>query len=146
MSPPYSVSKNKANKRLPLLATCFHTDYCSACLLKALLHKVRKDKTKRNYDTGVSRDSSVGIATRLWAGRMRGQVSIPGRGTTVFSSRWSPDRLWSPSSLLCSYSWYRRVKRQGLEANNSPVPIAEARNGGAIPPIPNSMALNYAQG
>jgi hypothetical protein len=54
-----------------------------------------------------SRDSSVGIATRLRAGRLDNRGSIPGGGWEFFSSTPRPDRLWGPPSLL-SYG-YRGV-------------------------------------
>jgi hypothetical protein len=42
----------------------------------------------------------VGTATRLWDEKPSKRVSIPGKGKRYFSSQTSPDRLWSPSSLL----------------------------------------------
>jgi hypothetical protein len=47
-----------------------------------------------------SRDSSVGIATRLRAGRSGFQGSISGGGWEFFSSPPRPERLWGPPSLL----------------------------------------------
>jgi hypothetical protein len=46
------------------------------------------------------RDSSVGIATRLLAGRSGFYGSIPGGGWEFFSSPSHPERLWGPPSLL----------------------------------------------
>jgi hypothetical protein len=47
-----------------------------------------------------SRDSSVGIATRLGAGPLGFQGSIPGGGWEFFSSSQRPERLWGLLSLL----------------------------------------------
>jgi hypothetical protein len=47
-----------------------------------------------------SRDSSVGIATRLRAGRPDDRGSIPGGGWEFLSSPTRPDRLWGPPNLL----------------------------------------------
>jgi hypothetical protein len=85
-----------------------------------------------------SRDSSVGIATRLRdGGPNSSRGSIPGGGKRL-SSPQRPDRLWGPLSLLSN--GYRGtlslgVKRRGEgEAEHSP-PSTEVKNGGAIPPF-----------
>jgi hypothetical protein len=43
---------------------------------------------------------TIGIATRLRAGRPMNLHSIPGRGKRFFFTPWRPDRLWGPPSLL----------------------------------------------
>jgi hypothetical protein len=77
-----------------------------------------------------SRDSSVGIATRLRAGRSDDLGSSPYGGWVYFSSTLCPDRLWGPRSLL--YNEYRGLfpwgsKRPGHEANHSPLSSAEVK-------------------
>jgi hypothetical protein len=62
-----------------------------------------------------NRDSSVGISTKLRAGRSRSRGLISGRVKT-FSSPQRPDQLWGSPSLL--YNRYRGVKRQGREADH----------------------------
>jgi hypothetical protein len=47
-----------------------------------------------------SRDNSVGIVTRLRAGRSGFKGSITGGGWDFFSSPLCPERLWGPPSLL----------------------------------------------
>jgi hypothetical protein len=68
----------------------------------------------------LSWDRSVGIATRLRAGRQRG--SIPGRGYRFFCSAWHPDRLTRPP-----IQWVLGINRQGREADHSS--DAEIKNG-----------------
>jgi hypothetical protein len=46
-----------------------------------------------------SRDSSVGVATRLGAWRQNDRGSIPGGGWEFFSSTQGPDRLWGSPNL-----------------------------------------------
>jgi hypothetical protein len=52
-----------------------------------------------------SQESSVGIATRTWAGQLRIQGLISGTGNRFFSSPLCPDWLWGPVSLL--YNGYQ---------------------------------------
>jgi hypothetical protein len=82
-----------------------------------------------------SPDSSLGIATRLWAGRpeLVRAVSSPQR----------PNRLWGPSILL--FNGYRGSIPEGRAAVTSAC-SAEMRNDGAISPLPiclHGMGLNY---
>jgi hypothetical protein len=49
-------------------------------------------------------NSSVDIATRLWAGQPRSRGSIPGRGKRFSSSPTGPDQFWGPPSLLYNQS------------------------------------------
>jgi hypothetical protein len=52
------------------------------------------------YDTGRSRDSSVGIATGYGLDdRGGGGVLVP-VGSKIFTSPCRPDRLWGPPNLL----------------------------------------------
>jgi hypothetical protein len=61
-----------------------------------------------------SRDSSVGIVTRLWAGQSGFYGSIPDRGWDFFSSPPRPEWLWDPPSLL--YNEYQELFRWGKAA------------------------------
>jgi hypothetical protein len=58
-------------------------------------------------------------------------VRVRGRaGSRIFSSPRCPDRLWGPSSLLSNgHLWLfpRGVKRQGCEADHSPLIGAEVK-------------------
>jgi hypothetical protein len=68
--------------------------------------------------------------------------SISGRGKKFSSTPQSPNRLWGPSSPL--YSGYRalspEVKRSGRDADHSSASSAEAKNGGAILPLPHTSS------
>jgi hypothetical protein len=73
--------------------------------------------------------------------------SIPGRGKGFFSISQRPDRLWGPPSLPSR--GYRElfppgVKRQGRETDRSPPSSAEAKDDGAIPPLPHTSSLRGA--
>jgi hypothetical protein len=72
-----------------------------------------------------SRDSSVSITTRLWAGRRRNLGSISGRGKKCFSSSQRPDRLWVH---MASCSMVPEVKRPGDRADHSPQSTAVVKN------------------
>ena len=76
-----------------------------------------------------SRDSSVGIVTRLQAGRSG--VRIP-TGAWEFSSK-RPDGLWDPPSLIFNVYWGSSpgVKRPGREADHS-----SPKNDRTIPQLP----------
>jgi hypothetical protein len=50
------------------------------------------------YDYYMSRDSSLGIATKLWAGRLKNRGWSPSRGNISVSSPQHPDQLWGPTS------------------------------------------------
>jgi hypothetical protein len=88
-------------------------------------HKVTLDKNK-------GRDSSVGITA---------DYGLDGRGKKLFSSPQRPDQFWGPPSLL--YSGHRGnislgIMRSGRQADHSPTPNADVKNGGAIPPPPHT--------
>jgi hypothetical protein len=93
-----------------------------------------------NNNNNRSREISVGMATGYG---LDGLGSIPGSARFFFSPQ-LPDRLWGPPSLL--YNEYRGplspgVKRRRREADHSPPSNAEAKNGGAIPPLPNTFRI-----
>jgi hypothetical protein len=75
--------------------------------------------------------SSVGIATRLRAGRSGFYGSIPGGGCEFFPSPPCPERLWGPPSLLSNEY---RVPGMKLTIHLHLVP--RSRMLGAIPPLP----------
>jgi hypothetical protein len=61
------------------------------------------EKKVRNFKEILSlksRDSSVGIAIKLRAGRPGSSDSIPGGRWEFFPSPPRPERLWRPPSLL----------------------------------------------
>jgi hypothetical protein len=91
----------------------------------------------------VSWDSSVGIATKLWAGQQKSWGLTPGRGKRFF--------LFSVTSRLAlgptqpPVQWVLeavspRVKQQGHEADHSSPSSAMVKNGGATPPLPHGTA------
>jgi hypothetical protein len=84
-----------------------------------------------------SHDNSVSIATRQRARQPRSRSSIPGMGKRFFSSPWLADRLWGIPSLLYNRTGgcFPGVKRQGREADHSPLSSAEVKNCGAIHPF-----------
>jgi hypothetical protein len=91
-----------------------------------------------------SRDSSVSIATRLWAGRSEFD-SVPELG--IFSSPPPyPDRSWGPSSFLSN--GYRgfftpRVKRPRHEADHSPPSSSEVKNASSYTSIPRYVFMAW---
>jgi hypothetical protein len=61
-----------------------------------------------------------------------GRGSIPSRGKIFFPTPQHPDWLWAhPAS-----SEYLGVRQPGSEADHSPPSSTEAKNGGAIHPLP----------
>jgi hypothetical protein len=60
------------------------------------------------------RDTSAGIANRLWARRPRNWGSIPGGGQKHFSSPKGPDQPWGQPSLL--YNGHRGCFSEGKAA------------------------------
>jgi hypothetical protein len=74
---------------------------------------------------------------------MGGRDSIPGRGKFlpfVTASRHAlgpiqPSNQWEPAALIPG------IKRQGREADHSPPSNAKVKNGGAVPPVPNTSSL-----
>jgi hypothetical protein len=102
-----------------------------------LLHKQIKRKHTKILG---SRDSSVGMAATGY--ELDGRGSIPGRGKYIFSiaSRpllrpIHPPIQWVPGDLSSG------VKRLGRQANNSPPPSSEVKNGRAIPPLPQYVLM-----
>jgi hypothetical protein len=84
-----------------------------------------------------SRDSSVGIPTRLLTGRPMSRGSIPSKGNFLFSimSRpalgpANPPVQWVPGDVSTG------VKRQGREADHSLSSGVEVKKGGVAPPHP----------
>ena len=77
----------------------------------------------------MSRGSSVGIVTRLRAGRSG--VRIPVGARLFFSSPERPDLLWGPSSLL--FAWGKNVRGVSLTSHLHLVP--KFRLSGAVPPL-----------
>jgi hypothetical protein len=73
--------------------------------------------------------------------------SVSGKGKIFFSSPQRPDRLWCPHSLLYNGYWGAVspvVKQPGREADHSPPPNAEVKNGGAVPPFPETSSWRGA--
>jgi hypothetical protein len=89
----------------------------------------------------MSRDSSVNIATVY---ELESLGSIPSTGKKFSSSPQRPDRLWGPISLLSSryMRLFPLVKWPGREADYSPQPIAEIKNGRAIRSLPHTSSLH----
>jgi hypothetical protein len=88
-----------------------------------------------------SRDSSVSIITGWMA-----CVRFPA-AERLFSYAQRPDRLWGPPSLLSNGHWgflSPGVKWPGREADHSSPSSAEAKNGGAIPPLPHTSSWHSA--
>jgi hypothetical protein len=84
-------------------------------------------------------DSSVGIATRLWAGWSDDQGSIPGGGWEFFSSTPWPERFWVPLSLLSNgyrglFPWGQSGWDVMPTTHLNLVPRSRMR--GSIPPLP----------
>jgi hypothetical protein len=70
--------------------------------------------------------------------------SIPG-SARFSSSPQRPDRLWGlPPIQWVPGALSPGVKRQGREADHSPLPSAEVKKGGAIPPLPHMSSRHSA--
>jgi hypothetical protein len=82
----------------------------------------------------LSRDGSVGIATRLRSGRPRSRISIPGKRKRVLSLLHSVQT--GRGNHPASYPMAAGVKRPGREAEHSLPSSAEIKNGEAIRPLP----------
>lgn len=83
-----------------------------------------------------SRDSSVGIATRLRAGRPRFD-SRQGQEIFFLISVTSRPALEPTQPPI---EWVSRVKLPEREADHSSLCSAEVKNGGAIPPFPYKIS------
>jgi hypothetical protein len=81
--------------------------------------------------------SSVRIAMG-WG--LDGRGSIPDRGKKFFATPQRPDRLWG---LFFPIQCVPGVKRQGREADHSPPPKAEIKNGDTFTPpyVPMAWCL-----
>ena len=75
-----------------------------------------------------SQDGSVGIVTRLRAGRPRNCNSIPGKGRRFFSCFKSLHGLRGPPSLLSSRSTWFTVQLSGRANGDKPTSSAEVEN------------------
>jgi hypothetical protein len=86
---------------------------------------------------GKIRESSVVIATRLWAGRLEFWGLILGGSWKIFSSSPRPERLWSPPSHLPNGYLSLGVKWPGREADHSAPSSAEVKEWSytSTPPI-----------
>jgi hypothetical protein len=69
-------------------------------ILYSDIEPLNKQQKRKKTRFRRSRDSSVGLETRLRAGRPRSHGEIPGRGKRFFSPPQRTDRLWGPPSLL----------------------------------------------
>jgi hypothetical protein len=81
---------------------------------------------------------AVGIATSYG---LDGQGSNPNRGkillfSTAFTQAVGPTQ---PPMLWILEATYPRVKQLGCEADHSPPPTAEVKNGGATRPLPHGF-------
>jgi hypothetical protein len=68
-----------------------------------------------------------------------GRGSIPDRGKEFFSAAQRPDRLWCPPSLLSN-----GVEWPDREADHLHPSSAEAKNGGAVCPLPHTSSWRVA--
>jgi hypothetical protein len=75
--------------------------------------------------------------------RMNGRSLTPSKGKRLFSSSKCLDQLWKPPSLLPNGYW--GVRQLMHEADHSPPSNAEAKNGGAIPPLPHVSSWHSIQ-
>jgi hypothetical protein len=84
------------------------------------------------------RDSSISIAVRLRAGRLRSQGSILGKVKRCFSSiTYTTSSGSHPASYTMGTggAFFSEVKRQGREGDHAPASRAEVKNGGGILPL-----------
>jgi hypothetical protein len=67
-------------------------------------------------------------------------------GVRIYFFAQCPDRFWSSSNLIFNgfLRYFPRVKRPGFEANHTPPSSVEMKNGGAIPPLPNTSSRRGA--
>jgi hypothetical protein len=89
-----------------------------------------KDRNRRR-----SQDSSVGMATRLRAGRPRSGVRFP-EGTQDFSLE-HPHIAWGPSTLI---QWVPGADSSGVKRQGGGV-----ENGGVIPPLLHTSSWRGAE-
>jgi hypothetical protein len=72
--------------------------------------------------------------------KLDGWDSIPGRGKRFLTSAQRPVRFWGPLKRpiqLITWALLPGLKRQRSKADCSPPSNAEAKKGGAIPPLPH---------
>jgi hypothetical protein len=93
-----------------------------------------------NTRSGFKQKLSFGIATGY---AMDGRDSIPGRGKRLFSTPQLPDRLLGPIKRVPEVISLG-VKRPGHEADHSPPSSAEVKNGGDMPPLPQTSSWGGA--
>jgi hypothetical protein len=79
----------------------------------------------------VSRDSSVGITTRLRTGRPSKRGSLPSTGNVRNISATHLD-----SDVVRTRDRFSGIKRHERETDHSFLSSAEVNNGGAVPPLP----------
>jgi hypothetical protein len=84
----------------------------------------------------MSRDSSVGIGTRLGAGRKRsrGSISGGGRDFSLLNNIKTGSGAHPASYTTGTGDFFPRVKRQGREADHSSSSSAEVKSDRAVPP------------
>lgn len=93
-------NQQKAAIHICASSRCYNLDVC------------RKVLTGRAYFE--SHASSVGVATRLWDGRLRKRGSFLGRGRKFLCSSERPHQLWDPCSRI--FSGYRQLFSHGESA------------------------------
>jgi hypothetical protein len=91
---------------------------------------------------GAAVCSSVSIVTRLRPGLQGGLGFDPCLEQISFPSAKCSDRLLGPTQP--HIEWILGIKRPGREADHSTPPIAEVKNGGAIPLLPHMPPLRGA--
>jgi hypothetical protein len=124
--PPPSREQTPQNTRIGLL-------YILPCL-KNILRPICTD-SRLSYLQNCLRLYAQSVATDTdWTVG----VQFSAEAKRFFSIHQGPDRFWSPSSLLYNGYWglfLWGVKRSGREANHLSLSSAEAKYGGAIPPL-----------
>jgi hypothetical protein len=88
-------------------------------------------------DLYVLLDSSVGIATRLWAGQLRNQDLIPGKGRSFSVLHRLALRPTQPTVQLIPGALSLGVKQVGHEADCSLLSSAEVKNKHCYMSIPH---------